>query len=234
LPIPTVKNNPFAEKVYTLRSNCRYRDRTTGPVQNILLKKNWSLTPTAFSGLLSWLDQGGNSEGQSYLEIRRRLVAYFDRKNCRAPDELADETMNRVARKLEELGTIETETPAKYCYVIARFVFLEDVRARAKDLQLRGQLLHEGANSPGDPSQDETMQRRMDCLRQCAAKLDETNRQLILRYYFGEEKIKIDNRRALARELGITPNALTIRVCRIREKLEQCVRECADGHETIS
>jgi hypothetical protein len=203
-------------------------------VQNIILKKNWSLTPTAFNHLLSWLDQGGNSEGQSYLEIRRRLAAYFDRKNCRAPDELADETMNRVARKLEELGTIETETPAKYCYVIARFVFLEDLRTRAKDQQLRGELLQQGGHAPEDRSQEEAWRQRMDCLRQCASKLDQANRQLILGYYFGEEQVKIANRRALARDLGITANALTIRACRIREKLEQCVRECTRRHETIS
>ena len=55
--------------------------------------------------------------------MRHRLVLYFDRKNCAAPDELADETMNRVARRLEEEGTIQTEAPAKYCYSTARFVF---------------------------------------------------------------------------------------------------------------
>jgi hypothetical protein len=66
----------------------------------------------------------------------------------------------------------------------------------------------------------------MDCLRQCAAKLDRNSRDLIFRYYIGEEKVKIDNRRALARALAITTNALTIRACRIREKLELCVREC--------
>jgi DNA-directed RNA polymerase specialized sigma24 family protein len=201
-------------------------------VQNITLKKDWSLTPTAFNGLLSWLDQGGNSEGQSYLEIRRRLVAYFDRKNCRTPDELADETMNRVARKLEELGTIETETPAKYCYVTARFVFLEDVRARAKEQELRSEVFREGGHSPNQANQ-EVHEQRMDCLRQCAEKLDRASRDLILRYYIGEEKVKIDNRRAQARTLAITMNALSIRACRIREKLELCVQECMRPHETI-
>lgn len=168
------------------------------------------------------------------MEIRRRLVAYFDRKNCRMPDELADETLNRVARKLEELGELETETPAKYCYVTARFIFLEDLRERAKDQQLRGELLHQSADPPGELIPEETTQRRMDCLRQCAAKLEQTNRQLILGYYVGDQQVKIANRRALARDLGITPNALSIRACRIREKLEQCVRECAGLDETNS
>jgi hypothetical protein len=196
-------------------------------VQEITFKKDWSLTPTAFHSLLSWLDQGRKSDGQTYLEMRRRLVAYFDRKNCRAPDDLADETMNRVARKLEELVTIETETPAKYCYVMARFVFLEELRARTKDQRLHAEIRQENSAAE-DQGNREIQERRMDCLRQCAAKLDSASRDLILRYYIGAEKVKIDNRRALARALAITTNALSIRACRIREKLELCVRECVD------
>ena len=84
-------------------------------------KKDWTLTSAAFDALLKWLDEGIDSEGLRYLEIRRRLVAYFDRKNCQAPAERADETLNRVARRLEEEVAIESETPAKYCYTVARF-----------------------------------------------------------------------------------------------------------------
>ena len=40
--------------------------------------------------------------------------------------------------------------------------------------------------------------------------------------------VKIGNRRALADSLGITINALSIRACRIRDKLEACVKECAN------
>ncbi|MEK7725485.1 MAG: hypothetical protein AAB336_14120, partial [Acidobacteriota bacterium] len=84
-------------------------------------KKNWTMTADAFANLLKWLDEGADSEGQNYLEIRLRLVAYFDRKNCLNPDELADETLNRAARRLQEEGKIESETPAKYCYIVAKF-----------------------------------------------------------------------------------------------------------------
>ena len=95
-------------------------------------KKNWKITPEAFQALLEWLDQGTESDGRTYLEMRRRLVLYFDRKNCLSPDELADETLNRVARRITEEGTIETEAPAKYCYITARFVFMEYLRGMEK------------------------------------------------------------------------------------------------------
>src|SRR5215470_10746617 len=93
-------------------------------------KADWSLSESSFARFLEWLDEGENSQGQKYLDMRRRLVTYFDRKNCLSPDDLADETLNRVARRLEEEGEIESESPAKYCYTVARYVFLESLRSK--------------------------------------------------------------------------------------------------------
>src|SRR5512138_849956 len=94
----------------------------------------------AFQRLLEWLDEGLNSDGRKYLEMRRRLVAYFERKNCPYPDELADETLNRVARRIEEEGTIEGDAPARYCYITARFVFMEHLRTRQKEGSVQAEL----------------------------------------------------------------------------------------------
>jgi len=196
-------------------------------VQKTQLKKDWTLTPEALHRLLAWLDEGVNSAGQKFLEMRRRLVDYFDRKNCLTPDELADETLNRVARRLEEERALETETPAKYCYILARFVFLEYLRARAKDQAVRSEIRGEPRDEREDQTNREIKERMLECLDQCAGKLDSANRKLIFGYYFGEERVKIDNRRALAEALGITVNALSIRACRIRDQLELCVRQCA-------
>lgn len=188
-------------------------------------KKNWSITETAFERLLQWLDEGENSAGQKYLEVRGRLVSYFDRKNCLNPDELADETLNRVARRIEE-EQIQTETPAKFCYLTARFVFLESLREKEKrnvPLDEAGQKLA----SPQDLKEDvELKEKRLSCLEDCVGQLDMANRQLIIDYYYGKERIKIESRRALAEKLGLSVNALSIRACRIRDKLEKCVRKC--------
>ena len=56
-------------------------------------------------------------------------MSYFGRKRCLSPDDLADETLTRVARRLEEEGAITDTSPARYCYIVARFVFLEHVRS---------------------------------------------------------------------------------------------------------
>lgn len=192
-------------------------------------KKDWSLGPEAFANLLSWIDEGTDSDGERYLEMRRRLVLFFDRKNCLNADELADETLNRVARRLEEEGLIVSEAPAKYCYIVAKFVFLESLRVKESvpiDDFLRIEGDGERSGVP-DAEAKEDREALLECLEKCTGELDPRNRDVILRYYYGEERVKIDNRRALASELGVSMNALTIRACRIRDKLEACVRKCA-------
>lgn len=201
----------------------------TVSLQNIRQKLGWVLSPKAFDTLLNWLDEGADSSGQSYLEMRRRLLAYFDRKNCVVPEELADETLNRVARRLEEEGNIVSDTPAQYCYIVARFVFLEYLRARKNEVPLN-ELVQEPATdesaTAGNKEAEERRERLMNCLDECTNGLPTANRDLIIRYYRGEQRLKIVNRRALAEELGISINALSIRACRIREKLEACVQQC--------
>ena len=194
-------------------------------------KKDWPLTESAFQRLLGWLDEGADSDGQKYLEMRRRLVAYFDRKNCSTPDELADETLNRVARRLEEEGAIETDAPARYCYTLARHLFMEHLRgARRSDAlieEMRRQSRGGEMPESGADDDSEIREKMLSCLEQCTAKLETLNREIITRYYTGKERVKIENRRALAEELGVTANALRIRACRIRDRLEECVRRCA-------
>jgi DNA-directed RNA polymerase specialized sigma24 family protein len=190
-------------------------------------KKNWTLTARALDRLLNWLNEGEDGEAK-YLEMHRRLIAYFDRKNCRGSDELTDETLNRVARRLEEEGAIDSETPAKYCYIVARFVFMEYLRETHKRTdaldEVRRQKSGYDAFATEGSDRSETL---LNCLERCTSRLPSANRDLITRYYVGKERVKIENRRAQAKHLGITINALSIRACRIRDKLEACVRQCA-------
>jgi RNA polymerase sigma factor (sigma-70 family) len=191
-----------------------------------------ALTRDSFQRLLNWLDGGADSGGHAYVEIRRRLRDYFARKNCRTADDLADETLTRVARRLEEEGISLTETPARYCYIVARFVFLEHLRETTAQ-RIVGQLSDDApqlstAPATGAAEAAATRERLLACLEKCLPELDPLNRRIITRYYIGSERVKIDNRRELAASLGLTPNALAIRASRIRTRLEACLRRC-DG-----
>ena len=191
-----------------------------------LRKSEWVLTQRAFQQLLNWFDQGTDSGGQRYVEIRRRLVLYFDRKNCASPEELADETLNRVTRRLEEEGTITGDAPAQYCYIVARFVLLEHLRQQNRQKSVDTDL-----PAPLDASdQEQEAEQRSDSLQKCMQKLPSEDRELIVGYYQGETRTKIENRRKMAKKLGFTMNALSIRAYRIRSKLESCMHKLLGGH----
>src|SRR3954470_4420905 len=76
-------------------------------------------------GLLAWLDEGVESNGERYTEMRRRLVWYFDRWRRADPGGLADETFRRISGMLARAKAIG-ESPARYCYLVAREVLLEE------------------------------------------------------------------------------------------------------------
>lgn len=181
------------------------------------LKRDWALSSTAFQQFLTWLDGGVDSGGQRYVEMRRRLEDYFARKRCASPIDLADDVLNRVARRLEEEGAIP-DPPSRYCYIVARFVFLEWLRSADRHrTELPAALARIDVADPAAT--------RLDCLERCLRGLTVADRDLILAYYDGQGG-KLPHRRELAERLSLTTNALAIRACRIRARLEQCVSEC--------
>jgi DNA-directed RNA polymerase specialized sigma24 family protein len=184
------------------------------------------LTHLAFSRLLEWLDDGVDSRGETYLEIRRRLVSYFDRRNRLTADELADETLNRIGKTLEKDGAIATTPPARYCYVVARFVLLEDIRREQRYVRGHGPRPADSrawvrhGMTLTDPDDGLAREQRLECLDRCLEAMDPEQRAFIVEYYRDVGQQRIARRRDMARRFGITMNALGIRACRIRAALE--------------
>ena len=197
-------------------------------MRQAVLREEPGLTEFAFNRLLDWLDDGVESQGETYLEIRRRLVAYFDRRDRPFPDDLADETLNRVGRTLEESGSIAVKPPARFCYVIARFVLLEDLRRQRRIVHMDQTRVAAPADR-GPTAADESSEddQRLARLEHCLHNLKPEQRQLVLEYYRDEGREKIEHRRELAKRLGISMNALGIRACRIRSALQTCLHACS-------
>jgi DNA-directed RNA polymerase specialized sigma24 family protein len=189
------------------------------------------LSQYVFDRLLAWLDDGTESHGERYLEMRRRLVSYFDRRNRPATDELADETLNRVARTLEQGGVIATRPPARYCYIIAKFVLFEDLRRERRHVALDETTISVDRRSfVADLAEDYALrEQRLDCLDRCLELLEPEQRKLIVEYYRDTGRQKIERRRALADRLGISMNALAIRASRIRDTLLTYMAECRNA-----
>jgi DNA-directed RNA polymerase specialized sigma24 family protein len=182
------------------------------------MTRDWVATPGDLSTLVNWLEGSGGAAGQSYVAMHGRLVSYFARKGCRVPEDLADDTLTRVARRLREEGTITGVLPAQYCYIVARFVFLEHLRSPE----------HGGVGLVGDVparrgGEEDGRERLLASLDVCLEQLDARDRTLILEYYSGARADRIAMRRELAAKLGLSPNAMSIRACRLRERIRTCV-----------
>ena len=200
------------------------------------LREEPAITQLAFTRLLAWLDDGVHSNGERYLEMRRRLVSYFDRRNRPTAEELADETLNRVARTLAQSGAIATKPPARYCYVVAKFVLLEDIRRERRHVPL-DETWHVDNTRPAPRIVPDSgvmlKEQRLDCLDRCLQELKPEQRDLIVEYYADDRRQKIERRRDLATRLGITMNALGIRAFRIRDGLMACVESCRQRRRQI-
>lgn len=180
-------------------------------------RKPRGLTKEGFEALLAQLDPDDRDRAaRLYEAIRHRLIRVFEWHGCEDPEDLADETIDRVSRRLAEGVELHASDPYGYFCGVARHVYREVLRQSSRQRR----ALESGGWPPPEPA-PEADNRHLECLRWCLKGLNEKERDLVLRYHQGENNIR--NRRTLARELGIQPNALRIRVHRIRRKLEDCV-----------
>jgi RNA polymerase sigma-70 factor (ECF subfamily) len=181
------------------------------------------LTREALDRLLLELDGDRERAGLRYEDLRRRLLKYFECRRCAVPDELADEVMDRVARRLAGGERIAGGEPAAYFYGVARNVLREHWRALAARPPLAADP------SPILERDDEgaaARERAVACLLRCLDTLPAAQRALLTGYYEWSEGERIGRRRELAREGGMPLNALRIRVHRLREAMEACVSAC--------
>jgi DNA-directed RNA polymerase specialized sigma24 family protein len=173
------------------------------------------LTEEAFAKFLACLDPNPARAGEKYEELREALVKILDWRGAPFPEELVDETFNRVIRKLEKGETIR-DVP-NYCYGVARLVFRQSLeRPGNKRVGL------EELSMIAIPEPDVADVRR-ECLNHCLRQLTAENRKLIIEYYQKDGQQKIDHRVSMAERLGIPPSALRSRAQRIRDKLERCI-----------
>jgi DNA-directed RNA polymerase specialized sigma24 family protein len=187
------------------------------------LHTDWKLTEEAFAKFLACLDPDPARAGEKYEALREALVKFLDWRGALFPDELVDETFNRVTRKLEEGETI-SDLPT-YCHGVARLVFLQ-----SREYPGNKRVEIEELSMVAIPEPDVTDARR-EYLEHCLRRLPAENRELIIEYYRKEGRQKVDHRVAMAERIGIPPSALRSRVQRIRDKLERCIMRRLKDHK---
>jgi DNA-directed RNA polymerase specialized sigma24 family protein len=171
--------------------------------------------------MLDVLGTDRDAAGTRYLEIRRNLVRLFEWRGCPTPDEYADETLNRCARKIGE-GE-EIRDLATYCVGVARML----VREMSRDRFQQARPLEDVPEPRVQPAELEIdPDRRVHCLRRCLGQLSPETRNLILHYYQGDKGDKIKNRKSLTELFGIPASTLRMRALRVRERLQLCAETC--------
>lgn len=176
---------------------------------------------TAFERFLNALDPNYERAGERYLELSLKLRSFFAWKSCRESDvdDLVDETLDRLAKKLKE-GEVIVSINA-YSHGIARNVWFEYLRNRIE------KSLEEDPPEILTPETREESDKRYECLEKCLAKLNSEDREQILGYYDVEENEKNKlTRKRLAERFNKSTGSLKVHAARLREKLRKCINGC--------
>jgi len=196
--------------------------------------RSTALTREGLDNLLARLDADRTRAGEKYEALRRKLVELFEwRLGGARAEELADEALDRVAHKL---GVVQIEDVSLYVLGVAHYILKENERASGKEAAL--DRLPTARIPITDPHEEEerrveavTRERRLECLDRCMRRLTREQGETILGYYQGAKSARIEQRRRMADQLGLSAGALRVQAHRIRCSLADCVERCLGVRE---
>jgi len=140
-----------------------------------------------------------------YSQLRRRLIMYFERRGCQAPDILADECFSRLAHSMK--SGWQPSGLRTYMFGIAGNVYLEYMRSAGRLLEELPESLTGDCDTPA--AQDFRL-----VARDVVGRLSPEERDLMEAHYFDKVSWK-----DLAGEAGQTAGGLRLRVMRLRKRL---------------
>jgi DNA-directed RNA polymerase specialized sigma24 family protein len=187
-----------------------------------------TLTREEFEEFLRRLDADREQSGKKYEELRSKLIRYFEFHAGSLPDVLADETINRVARKV--VDGVGIDNIDAYALGVAWHIVQEYWRSNETKTISAEKLEKEPPSGIPNPEEEllraETERQeeiRRKCMRQCLDELTSEELNLMRQYQMGEKSERIKNRETLAQKLGVTPIALRQRVHKSRVRLRNCL-----------
>ena len=172
-----------------------------------------------FDRLLTWLDPSPERAGELYESIRWRLIAVLAARGCRMPEELADETIDRVARRVADIRDTYEGDRALYFLGVMNNVHHEYLRRPPLP-----RLVHTNEDT-------EVKEQTFLCLDKCIATLSPHAREIIEQYYAENKQAKINLRKRIAAKFGMKQSNLRLRALRIRAKLQTCIQQCLEMSE---
>jgi DNA-directed RNA polymerase specialized sigma24 family protein len=183
------------------------------------MKHKIVITQQDFDTLLAWLDSDRENAGIMYEKIRTGLINFFYFKGCSDGESLADETINRVIRKIATLDLSTDFKPASVFYGFATNVFFEELKLSHREIQIEGDI---------KSNTKVVNQTKFDCLDECLQNLSNEDRELAIEYYSKSKSEKFEHRRELAEKLGLKIGAMQVKLFRIRKTLKTCIENCME------
>ena len=184
------------------------------------MKESGGITQEEFDALLKWLDPDPERAAEKLNHTRAALVKMFISRGCFEAEEAADETIDRVAKKLKDIIDNYEGDPARYFHGVAKYVLLECLKPIGPP--------------PIIPEPDPFPEQQVQCLEECMEKLSPDARYKVREYHRFDGREKINHREKLAKDYGLTLTALRIQVHRILKRLKPCVTECIARREQDS
>jgi DNA-directed RNA polymerase specialized sigma24 family protein len=181
----------------------------------LVLKGKWTLSKESLDAFLSRLNPEPELAGREYENIRLKLLTFFRCHGCWDAEVLVDETIDRVIRRN---GEIEIRELMAFILGVARRVASECHHKAYREVPL--EEVAEPSQGDVDEEADEIAAAvRLECLEECIKRLEPKDQELISEYYMGAKTQKIENKKKLAQQFGITTAALRVRAFRVRERV---------------
>jgi DNA-directed RNA polymerase specialized sigma24 family protein len=171
--------------------------------------------------LLSLLHTDEAQAAVEYHNLHQRLTRFFDWNNAQDPMALADEAIDRLAKRATDPDRTEgVQHISAFALGIARHMLQEEARRQQKMAEINRhwramELVR---------TQETGAEAIEDALQQCLGKMQPERRRLIEAYYSYSPSEKIKIHQQLAESEGLSLNALRNRAMRARQELEACIR----------
>lgn len=184
------------------------------------MKKKNQLKKVEFKKLLEWFSTDEVEAGEIYQKIYEGLQRYFRYRGCSDSNHLADETINRVAKRLPELDLSKNVKKISIFYGFALNIYREYLnKIENREVVLNPDSVSQKISEPKN-------EKEMDCVEKCLSKLSDEEKKMVLKYYSLEKGEKIILRKQMAEEMNITTNALHVKIYRLKGTLKTCIENC--------
>jgi len=149
--------------------------------------------------------------------LETRLFKLFQWERVADPASRVQDLLGRLRTQLAE-GR-EILNPEIHCLDLARDIVKEAEQAAAARRRPRSGIVS-GPAQTTDSREDWT-----EAVHRCLREMPPPSRDILLRYYHPEPRTREENRRQLARSLGLSPEELREQASELRERMEDCVRK---------